>query len=232
MRIGLFGGTFNPIHEGHLHVAREVLRRLDLDRVLFIPASVPPHKAQALIPSSCHRLEMIRRAIEGTANFYLSDIEVKRGGISYSVETISQLKQDDPQAEFFFIMGMDAFIGMPTWKEAERILTLCHFIIVSRVGSPFSGCPALSVLRGINLHRLRKLDQGEIESYTFSTGGTSNIYFLHLPPDPTSASGIRSQLALAGVERNLLPDPVVSYIIENGLYLRGDTSGDTTREFS
>lgn len=217
-RIGLFGGTFNPIHFGHLDVAENVLEKLRLDQVLFIPAGDPPHKAEEKMPSAEHRLEMTRLALIGRPRFDLSDLEIRRSGKSYSIQTVSELKKRHPQDPLFFIIGMDAFFYLPTWKEAERLLTLCHFVVVSRPGASFSKVPRFGPLKGVDSEQLEKLDRGEIDLYQLPTGPETSVYFLSIPPTQISASEIRMKVASQKEAKNLLPESVESYIIKNKLY--------------
>lgn len=218
MRIGLLGGTFNPIHNGHLQIAREVYKKLRLDSVLFIPSGAPPHKPDEEIPSAEHRLEMTRLAVQNLPSFKVSDIEVKRPGKSYSIQTISDLKSLHPSDTLFFMIGMDAFYEIPTWKEAERLLTLCHFVIVSRPGHPFSRTPDFGPLRGVDRSALAALDRQERDLYTFPVTDDAAIHFMITTPSPISASAIRQKIAAGQRVKNLLPEPVESYIIENNLY--------------
>jgi len=217
MRIGLLGGTFNPIHLGHLHVARHVLAGLSLDRVLFIPSSSPPHKAAMEILPADHRLAMTRLALRDDPHFESSDIEIKRGGISYSVETVLELKRLCPEDTLFFIMGMDAFFEIQTWREAERLLTLCNFVVVSREEYPFSKCYGIPLLNRVRAS-LTQLDTGQIGAYILLTDQATEIHFLRIPPCHISASEVRSRLLTHQDAKNLLPASVASYIMENRLY--------------
>lgn len=218
MRIGLLGGTFNPIHNGHLQIAQEVHQKLDLDSVLFIPSGSPPHKPDQKIPSAADRLEMIRLALLDYPDFKLSDIEARRPGKSYSIQTVSELKSLHPSDSFFFIIGMDAFSEIPTWKEAEHLLTLTHFAIVSRPGHPFSRTPDFGPLRTIDRTQLAALDRGEKERYTFPISAETALHFMRTAPIPISASAIRKEIAANNKAKNFLPASVESYIIKKNLY--------------
>jgi len=130
MQIGLFGGTFNPIHRCHLLVAEEIQKRMDLDQILFIPTGSPPHKKGGEILQSRHRLEMVRLAIRSHKKFSLSNIEVDRLGESYTVDTIDSLNLTHYRRDhLYFIIGLDAFLEFSTWKDPSRLLSLCHFQI-------------------------------------------------------------------------------------------------------
>lgn len=221
MRTGLLGGTFNPIHNGHLYVAEAVRKRVHLDRILFIPSGNPPHKKKEEIPPAEHRLEMTRLALLDRPGFELCDIEVKRPGKSYSVETVSELKRLYPDDRLFFILGTDAFIDLPTWREPERLLSLCDFVVVTRPGHPFSQLPDLGPLRKIeetDSAPLLELDRRKEGIVTVPLTSERSIHFISIPPSPISASEIRKRLAAGRGTKNLLPEPVASYIIKNKLY--------------
>ncbi|HVM97026.1 MAG TPA: nicotinate-nucleotide adenylyltransferase, partial [Candidatus Acidoferrales bacterium] len=132
MRIGILGGTFNPIHLAHLRSAEEVREAQGLDRVLFIPSASPPHKRQRDLASAAHRVAMVRRAIAGNSAFRVSTIELDRPGRSYSVDTLRSLLQRMPQATFTFILGIDAFREIGTWKEYRALFGLCDIVVTSR----------------------------------------------------------------------------------------------------
>ena len=135
MRLGLFGGTFNPIHLGHLRAGVEIQERFALDRVLYLPAAIPPHKATPELLSSAHRLKMVRLAVGGQSRLKASDAEIKRSGKSYSIQTVRHFHRAFPQGlELFFILGLDAFLEIPTWKEYRQLFGLCHFIVLDRHG--------------------------------------------------------------------------------------------------
>lgn len=135
MRVGIFGGTFNPIHVGHLRAAEEIWERFHLQEVIFIASAVPPHKAVEGGIAGEHRMEMVRLAIAGNPHFSLSDIELKRPGKSYSIGTIQFFRQRyGSDLDLFFILGMDAFLEIGTWKSFQELFSLCHFIVMTRPG--------------------------------------------------------------------------------------------------
>ncbi len=131
---GLFGGTFNPVHLGHLKVAEEVIRRFPLDRILFIPSYIPPHKSPGEVVPVRHRLKMVEIACRANPSFEVSEVEARRPGPSYSIVTLRRMKRARPEDRFFFIVGSDAFLEIETWKDYEQLLTECSFIVVSRPG--------------------------------------------------------------------------------------------------
>lgn len=137
MRVGLLGGTFNPIHNGHLHIASEVQKSCALDEVWFIPTWRPPHKEVAAEVSFAHRLAMVEAAVAQMPAFKACDIEGRRGGTSFSVDTLEQLRRACPQHEFYFIMGLDSFREISLWRDYQRLFELAHIVVTARPG--FSG---------------------------------------------------------------------------------------------
>ena len=136
-RIGIIGGSFNPPHYAHLFMGIEALYRFNLEKVLFIPANIPPHKEENLI-SAYHRLKMVELAIESEKKFQVSDMEIRRGGISYTIDTLRDLKREyDEGWEIYFIAGSDSALDLPNWREPEAILRLCTFTVFERPNYPF-----------------------------------------------------------------------------------------------
>ena len=130
MKIGILGGTFNPIHLGHLHLALEVRSKMGLDEILFIPAGIPPHKIDEDLASPADRFKMVEMAISDYPFFKISDFEIKRAEKSYSIDTVRALKKNHPSNEFFFIIGLDAFMEIESWKDSTFLLQTVHFIVV------------------------------------------------------------------------------------------------------
>ena len=133
-RIGILGGTFNPIHLGHLLIAQDAMEIARLDRVLFIPSATPPHKALEGHVSAAHRLRMVKLAIAGDKRFAVDDLEIRRGGRSYSVDTLPEMRRRYLRATFYFIIGADSLSELHLWKDARRLVKLCRFIAVTRPG--------------------------------------------------------------------------------------------------
>ena len=137
MRLGVFGGTFDPIHNGHLMVAEQCRDRLSMERVLFVPARLPPHKRERPLTAPHHRMAMVRLAIASNPGFEASSIELGRPGPSYSVDTLRQLRQNQPEdTEMFFIMGADSLNDLASWHNPAGLLANCKLIVVSRPGAP------------------------------------------------------------------------------------------------
>jgi nicotinate-nucleotide adenylyltransferase len=195
-RVGILGGTFNPPHLGHLICGQEAFAQLGLERVLVIPAGVPPHKRGEPEPGAHHRLELCRRAVAGDPRFEVSTIEIDRGGPSYTVDTLTELHSMAPDSELVLIVGGDAAAGLPSWHEPERILSLATLAVAHRRGTARRSInEALSGLRG-----------GE------------NAEFFQMPRIGISSTDIRNRVAQQQPVKYLVPDPVASYIEEHCLY--------------
>jgi nicotinate-nucleotide adenylyltransferase len=138
-RIGILGGTFNPVHLGHLIIAQDALEQARLDRVVFVPSATPPHKSAPDLASAQHRWRMLKLALAGNPRFAASDIELRRGGKSYSVETVTELQRRHPAVEYLFIIGSDSVQELHKWKEADRLVRLCRFVVLARPGFKLTG---------------------------------------------------------------------------------------------
>ena len=215
-KIGILGGTFNPIHYGHLAAAEEVCSRLKLDQVLFVPSFLPPHKQDEVIPSAAQRQEMVALAIAGNPHFSLSDIEVKREGMSYSIDTVAELRHLHPATDFYFITGLDSFMEIQTWKEWERLLSLCSFVVLSRPGYAFSGLASLNFMRQA-VDTLHALDQRELTRAVLEIG-RSTVYLEQIPLYDISSTDIRQRVRQGRTIKYLLPACVETYIIKNKIY--------------
>ena len=213
MRWGLFGGTFDPIHLGHLRCAEEIREIFHLDRILFIPAANPPHKPDGDITAYRHREQMVNLAIAGNAAFSCSDVENRRAGKSYSVETVATIMSNQgPNLELYFIVGQDAFQAVRTWKDWERLFGLCHFVVMTRPG-----------------YENRRLDtiltpevavQFPYESGLDGFRGPAGrlIHFRTVTFLDIASSDIRMRVGEGRSIAYLTPDPVWRYINREGLY--------------
>ena len=218
-RLGLFGGSFNPIHNGHLAIARQAHEILGLDRTLFIPTGDPPHKRDGTLAAAHHRYEMVRLAIAGTPAFELSDIEITRRGKSYSIDTVRELqRQYGPTTALFFLIGLDAFLDLPNWREPDALLAACSFVVISRPGQSFTALAALPFLRHLSPETLTALDAGTLTRLDLPLPSGHAIICLSLTPSPISASDIRQRIRGGALLANLLPPPVESYILHKQLY--------------
>ena len=141
MKIGVLGGTFNPIHIGHLILAEEAREKLGLDRVVFVPTYLPPHKDGVDIAPAQARLEMVRGAVAGNKHFRVSDVEIRRNGRSYTIDTVRAFRKKYPQDELYFITGSDVLNYLSEWKDVEAILKLVKFVVATRPGYPLENIP-------------------------------------------------------------------------------------------
>lgn len=213
MRWGLLGGTFDPIHFGHLRAAEEMLQIFDLNRIMFVPSSRPPHKLEAEITSFYHREQMVRAAIEGNVSFSFSDVENARAGKSYSVETVQYiLNKYMENLELYFIVGQDAFEAITTWKDWDKLLLLCNFAVMTRPGYKQKGLESILPCDFASRFAYDK----KIDGYKGPTGHT--IYFRHVTFLDISSSRIREDVNAGKSIRYLVPDAVRNYISKNSLY--------------
>ncbi|MGH7848203.1 MAG: nicotinate-nucleotide adenylyltransferase [Candidatus Binatia bacterium] len=215
MKIGLFGGTFDPIHWGHLRSAEEAREAFKLDRVLFIPAANPPHKKRRPISAPRDRAEMVRLAIAGQDQFEVSEAELARSGKSYTIDTVSNFAANsDGRDSYYFIIGLDAFSDIGSWKDFREIFSLCNFIVTSRPGTGDSQA----------LHTLpvavAKLFCYEEKKRAFRHNSGKYLYFLRITDIAISASEIRQHVAAGRSIRYLVPSEVERFIKGKGLYRR------------
>jgi len=209
MRIGILGGTFNPIHYGHLRIAEEVRERFNLTKVLFIPSGIPPFKfSEELIPAH-HRAEMVRIAIKSNPFFEISYIEIEREGISYTVDTLEILKHQYSDSTLYFIAGADAVADLPKWNRPHRVLELAEFIVVTRPGAPLSGLKNL-LIYDIPEEGLMRFINEEIEEFHHRP-----FYFEKVSAISISGTLIRSFMKAKKSIKYLLPEEVEYYIIKN-----------------
>ena len=219
MRLGLLGGSFNPIHNGHLAVAIQARERLCLDLILFIPSGEPPHKRNGSLAPAKDRYEMVRLAIADNPGFAISDVEVRRKGKSYSIDTIREIRRRvEPSTELYFLIGLDAFLEFPSWKEPRTLLETCRFVVISRPGRSFQSLANLPILPPLDPQALSKLDAGGITKLEIALPSSPGIICLPLPPCPISASDIRERIRHNASLANVLPPPVESYILQHRLY--------------
>jgi nicotinate-nucleotide adenylyltransferase len=194
----VFGGSFNPIHYGHLLLADEVLEALGLDRILFVPAAVPPHKSPVYLASAEDRFAMVGLATAGHPSFEVSDLELRRAGPSYTVDTLEAL--GIPPADCFLLVGSETFLDLLTWREPRRIAELARLVVVPRVGSAFdpAGAAAQKVVREVGREPL----------------------IVHATSLPISASDLRRRVREGRSVAYRMPDAVLAHIRARGLYRR------------
>jgi nicotinate-nucleotide adenylyltransferase len=218
MKVGIFGGTFNPIHYGHLRAAEEVRERLGFDRILFVPSGNPPLKA-ADKADALHRYEMARLALADSKYFQLSDIEYRLSGKSYTVKTIEALKNADPCAEFSFILGIDAFLDIPNWWHPGELIALTDFVVISRPGFVFMDL-SISPYMKIDRRVLSRIDNKESETYRAKLKSGRTAILLRLTPVGISSTEVRRLVRQGRSIKYMLPADVQSYIITKKLYRR------------
>lgn len=214
-KIGLFGGTFNPIHCGHIKAAEVVLEIFVLDKVLFIPSFIPPHKESREIVSPKHRLKMVELATADNPRFVASSIEIEERGTSYSIFTLQKIRSIFPGSQFFFILGVDAFLEIDTWKNYKSVLEQCKFVVISRKN--YSMEDAKDVLDREYAPKMYGLsEKGKIpENLELSY----KIFLLSFDALDIASTEIRMRLKRRESVIHMIPESVAAYINENKLYL-------------
>ena len=213
-RIGIYGGTFNPIHIGHLIIAEDILIQKKLDKIIFVPNAHPPHKEESFLLEPKQRYEMVKLALEDTEHFELSDIEMVQNGYSYTINTMSYFATRYPGDILYFILGADSLFEIHLWRDIEKLIENFSFIIARRTGSSLTAekintIPLSSTLKG-------KLLEGVV----------------HTPLIEISGTMIRKRCMEKTSIRYLVPDRVRRYIINNKLFRKGETDHRTVRDCS
>jgi nicotinate-nucleotide adenylyltransferase len=210
MRVAVFGGTFNPVHYGHLRLAEEVRETCGLESVVFMPSHITPHKLTESLTPARVRFELVRLAIEDNPGFAVSDLELRREGRSFTVDTVRELMKDG--AEVSLILGSDSFNDIASWHEYRELLRLSSFIVAPRPNHPSR--PLEEVLP-VELAAEFWYDAG-VAAYV-NSGGNS-ITYLDTTPIDISSSGIRERVRKGRSVRYLLPDSAIGFIKKEGLY--------------
>lgn len=195
--LGILGGTFDPIHIGHLHIAEIVYKALALEKVIFIPAFVPPHKVGQDYAPAQQRYAMTELAVQPYKHFCVSDMELKRSGVSYTRDTLRELNKLYPQKQLYFIIGADSVVQLHTWNSIEEMLDLATFVVAGRPGY-----------------------DGVMEQVVHNLGSAaaSKIVLLHTPEYDISSTDIRTRIRQRESLAGLLPETVELYIKKHGLY--------------
>jgi nicotinate-nucleotide adenylyltransferase len=196
VRLGILGGTFNPPHLGHLVCAQEAYLQLGLERVLLIPARIPPHKPVDEEPGPEHRLELCRVAVGDDSRFQVSDLEIERSGPSFTVDTLEELHSHAPDNELFLIVGGDVAAGLPRWREPERVLSLSTLAVAKRRGTA----------------------RAAIDDALASVRGAERTQFFQMPRVGFSSTMVRTRVRAGKPIKYIVPDAVASYINEHRLY--------------
>ena len=221
MHIGLFGGTFNPVHIGHLRAALEVVEKFPLDECHFVPSATPPHKAAGDLVDASIRYDMICRAVAGQAGLKVSDIELKRAGPSYTVDTIRLFREKLPKSDrLYLIVGLDAFLELDTWKSYRTLLKSVAFIVMSR---PERGLERSSerwrALNDFLCHVISEEYTGSEERSVFSHPQLMPVHVINVTMLDISSSKIRELIRSGCSVRYLLPAEVLDIVHSRGLYV-------------
>lgn len=200
-RIGIIGGSFDPVHAGHLIVAQDAFERLELNEIIFVPAAIPPHKQHLSQTDGEHRFNMLNLAVETDLRFSVSTAEIDRGGVSYTVDTLEMFRAMYPSADLFLIVGSDTVVDMHTWKDLDRILELCEVSAFLRPGEDCADGIAEKLL-ALSVPTQKRLMQYLVEAHRIEISSTE----------------IRMRLAEGLSIRYLVPPEVEMYICEHGLY--------------
>lgn len=204
MRIGILGGTFNPVHYGHLAAAAEAVQEFDLDKVAFVPSYLPPHKNDPDIAPSQDRFRMCLLATQSHPSFSVSSLELERGGKSYSIETVKEfLNIYGEDTKLYFITGADAFLEISTWRDIEELFQLCEFIVASRPG-----------------FRTDKIDKHLLEC----------THLIEVPALDISSTDIRCRIREGRNIKYLVPEKVEEYIYEHRVYLKDKMQRDMIKD--
>jgi nicotinate-nucleotide adenylyltransferase len=197
MKVGIFGGTFDPPHVGHLILAQEALAQLNLDQVLWVVTPFPPHKKTQKISPIQDRITMVLLAITGNTNFRLSRVDIDRLPPHFAVDTVALLREKSPKYEFYYLMGEDSLNDLPTWHEPGKFVSICHGIgIMMRCGELLDTSKLEAILPGIN----------------------NKLHFMETPLIEISGTDIRKRVETGKQFRYFLPDKIYHYILNHKLY--------------
>ncbi|WP_026893733.1 nicotinate-nucleotide adenylyltransferase [Clostridiisalibacter paucivorans] len=197
-RYGIMGGTFDPIHLGHLVLAEEIRDKMNLEKVIFVPTGIPPHKDSINLTETKHRYLMTLLATITNPHFEVSSIEIERKGVSYTIDTINAFKDKFPDVDFYFITGADAILEISTWKDVDELLNACNFVAATRPG--FN--------KSLMEEKIKSLE----DKYR------KRIYFVSVAALEISSTDIRNRIKERDTVKYLLPDSVKYYIEKNNLY--------------
>ena len=219
-KIGIIGGTFDPVHNGHLHLAEQAQKFFDLDRVIFIPAFRSPHKL-AIKPESCkHRLSMLSLALKNRSGFSIDKIEIKKNAVSYTIETLKDLNSKHPDWSVFLILGADVFQTIDTWKKSTQLLDFCNILVATRPGVDFAISDSiknkLSLSEPATNNHPSKFRTELMVFENFKKG--AQVIFFPIPPLDISSKNIRQRIIQKEEIKNLLPLSVDHYIMKHRLY--------------
>ena len=223
MRIGIMGGTFDPIHLGHLRAAEEIYWAFGLDRIIFVPAARPPHKEEVVAASAMHRYEMVSLATVFTPYFTVSPIELQREGKSYSVETVREFQRlSGPDTNLYFVVGVDAFLEMSEWREAKELLMLARVIVTARPGWRLDEvehllAPEQRRLLGHPTFKYLKVSEVDPERVE-EAPAPRQVLLVEVVSLDIASREIRQLVEEGRSIRHLVPDTVAAYMAKNRLY--------------
>lgn len=206
--IGILGGTFDPVHNGHLQLAQYVFTHGPFQKILFIPSYQPPHR-NAPIASPEQRLEMLAIALEKERNFEINDCEIRRKGISYMIDTLIYLHKAFPEEPLCLILGTDAFAKLNTWHRWKELLNYVHLIVIDR--------PDISTSMNSQIETLLKIHETKNLS-DLQQNKNGKIFLMKMPSIPISATQIRENFLQGKSQKSILPTPVLQYINQHFLY--------------
>ncbi len=219
-RIGLFGGTFNPIHLGHLRAALEVKEGFELDEVFLIPAALPPHKLPGEVADAADRLRMIHLALENTSGLHVSDVELKRSGPSYTIDTVHHFKDSLPdKSRIYLTMGLDAFLEIDTWKSYEELLAQIPFIVISRSIAGSQKDPGWKGLQEYLKSAISSEYKFSKSQSCYQRAAKQPIYVYEVTALDISSTRIRNLIKKSRSIDYLVPPKVAEFIKSKGLYL-------------
>ena len=221
MRIGLFGGTFNPVHLGHLRAAVEVRAGFELDEIFLIPTALPPHKVSGEVAAAADRLHMLNLGLGADSGLKVSEVELKRSGPSYTIDTVHHFRQTLPaETRLYLIMGLDAFLEIDTWKSYRELLTQIPLIVINRpnAGDRTSGVP-WKVMDDYIAAKLSADYSYSASRSAYLAGGQQPIYVFEVTALDISSTRIRRAISKDRSINYLVPPKVAEYIRTKGIYL-------------
>lgn len=216
-RLGVFGGTFDPVHFGHLLPAQKVVENFALDAVVFVPAAAPPHKLKEPVSSFAHRFAMLALATAPYESFLLSDLEASRSRPSFTVDTLRKIRSDWGVDQLFFIMGSDSLAQITTWYRWPELVELAHLVVLHR--EPHWGAELEPHIPDLLRPRIRRVELFREED-PLTRGDEGMVFLLEHEPQPISATVIRRRLRAGEEVEDLLPRQVSRYALKNRVYHR------------
>ncbi len=215
MRVGLMGGSFDPVHAGHLRAAEEISERLKLDEVVFIPTLVSPHKSSETMASPSHRFNMLNLSVKLNPRFRVSDMELRREPPSYTVDTLRTLNESNPQNQHYFIMGSELFAEIDMWKDFSELFNYSSFVVLRRPGYDSADSASPIPLALENDFRYSYNDRG---MDVFAHKSSNELFFVNIAGIRVSSTEVRELARRGSSLRYLVAGEVEGYIAENGLY--------------